>query len=106
MAGTIYLLVGLFLPSSRRLIFGVDKHTGAVRTVGSYVTFLPPHRYYRLSFEKREGAAQRDGVIRITSKEGVPVTVTYRLRFSIVGSQLADSRRLVTDGWSAWIRAR
>ncbi|HEY3055989.1 MAG TPA: alkaline phosphatase family protein [Thermoanaerobaculia bacterium] len=106
MAGTIYLLVGLFLPSSRRLIFGVDKHTGAVRTVGSYVTFLPPHRYYRLSFEKREGAAQRDGVIRITSKEGVPVTVTYRLRFSIVGNQLADARRLVTDGWSAWIRAR
>src|SRR5712691_8159862 len=106
MAGTIYLLVGLFLPSSRRLIFGVDKRTGAVRTVGSHVTFLPPHRYYRLSFEKREGAAQRDGVVRITSKEGVPVTMTYRLRFGISGNQLADARRLVNDGWSAWIRAR
>ena len=83
MTGTIYLLVSLFLPSSRRLIFGVDKRTGDVRIVGSHVTFLPPHRWYRLSFEKRDGAAQRDGVIRITSKEGVPVTVTYRLRFGV-----------------------
>src|SRR6478672_5646886 len=106
MAGTIYLLVSLFLPSSRRLIVGVDKNNGAVRIVGSHVTFLPPHRYYRLSFEKREGAAQRDGVVRITSKEGVPVTLTYRLRFGISSDHLADARRLVADGWSAWIRAR
>ncbi|HEX9163339.1 MAG TPA: alkaline phosphatase family protein [Thermoanaerobaculia bacterium] len=106
MAVTVYVLISLFLPSSRRLIFGVDKSDGSVRTVGSHVTFLPPHRYYRLSFEKREGAAQRDGVIRITSKEGVPVTMTYRLRFGIAGERLADARRLVNDGWSAWIRAR
>lgn len=106
MAGTVYLLASLFLPSSRRLIFGVDKNDGAVRIVGTRVTFLPPHRYYRLSFEKREGAAQRDGVVRITSKEGVPVTLTYRLRFGIKGEHLADARGLVSDGWSAWIRAR
>lgn len=106
MAGTIYLCVSLFLPSSRRLILGVDKSSGYVRIVGNHVTFLPPHKYYRLSFEKREGAAQRDGVVRITSKEGVPLTMTYRLKFGISGNHLADARRLVTDGWSAWIRAR
>lgn len=106
MTGTIYLLISLFLPTSRRLILGVDKNSGAVRIVGNHVTFLPPHRYYRLSFEKRDGAAQRDGVVRITSKEGVPVTLTYRLRFGISGDHLDDARKLVADGWSAWIRAR
>ncbi len=106
MAGTIYLLISLFLPSSRRIIFGVDKNNGAVRVVGSHVTFLPPHRYYRLTFEKREGAAQRDGVVRIVSKEGVPVVMTYRLRFSVSTERLADARTLVAEGWSAWIRTR
>jgi predicted AlkP superfamily phosphohydrolase/phosphomutase/Tfp pilus assembly protein PilF len=106
MAGVMYLLVSLFLPSSRRLIFGVDKRTGEVRRVESRVTFLPPHQFYRLSFDKREGYAQRDGLIRITSSEGVPVTMTYRLRFSVSGDRIPDARRLVTDGWSAWIRAR
>lgn len=106
MAGVMYLLVSLFLPSSRRLIFGVDKRTGEVRRVENRVTFLPPHQFYRLSFEKREGSAQRDGLVRITSRDGVPVTITYRLRFSISGDRIPDSRRLVADGWSAWIRAR
>jgi len=106
MAGVMYLLVSFFLPSSRRLIFGVDKRTGEVRRVESRVTFLPPHQFYRLSFEKREGFAQRDGLVRITSSEGVPVTMTYRLRFSVSGDRIPDARRLVTDGWSAWIRAR
>jgi predicted AlkP superfamily phosphohydrolase/phosphomutase/Tfp pilus assembly protein PilF len=106
LAGVAYVLVSLFLPSSRRLIFGVDKRSGDVRLVRQSVTFLPPHRFYRLSFEKREGSAQRDGVVRITSREGVPVTITYRLRFDIAGQRLADARRLVSDGWSAWIRAR
>ena len=106
MAGVMYLLVSLFLPSSRRLIFGVDKRTGEVRRVESRVTFLPPHQFYRLSFEKREGYAQRDGLVRITSREGVPVTMTYRLRFSVSGDRIPDARRLVNDGWSAWIRSR
>ncbi|MGZ4779757.1 MAG: alkaline phosphatase family protein [Thermoanaerobaculia bacterium] len=105
-AGVMYLLVSLFLPSSRRLIFGVDKRTGEVRKVESRVTFLPPHQFYRLDFDKREGYAQRDGLIRITSREGVPVTMTYRLRFSVSGDRIPDSRRLVADGWNAWIRAR
>jgi len=106
MVGTLYLTVSLFLPSSRKLIFGVDKNTGAVRVVQSHVTFLPPNRYYRLAFDKRGDAGQNDGVIRITSKEGVPVTVAYRLRFGISSDRLADARGLVTNGWSAWIRAR
>jgi predicted AlkP superfamily phosphohydrolase/phosphomutase/Tfp pilus assembly protein PilF len=106
MGAVMYVLASLFLPSSRRLILGVDKQTGDIRLVRQNVTFLPPHRFYRLSFEKREGSAQRDGLVTITSKEGVPVTITYRLRFSIAGRKLADARRLVNDGWSAWIRAR
>ncbi len=102
----LYLVVSLYLPSSRRLIFGVDKSSGAVRVVRSHVTFLPPFQFYRLSFDKRNGYAQRDGVIRIVSQDGVPVTVGYRLRFGIAGDHIPDARRLVNDGWSAWIRAR
>src|SRR5437762_249396 len=101
-----YLLISLYLPSSRWLIFGVDKHTGVVRVVQQSITFLPPHQFYRLRFERREGFAQRDGIIRITSKEGVPVTVNYRLRFGISGDRLPDARRMVDEGWNAWIRAR
>ena len=101
-----YLLISLYLPSSRWLIFGVDKHTGVVRVVQQNVTFLPPHQFYRLRFERREGFAQRDDIIRITSKEGVPVTVNYRLRFGISGDRLPDARRMVDQGWNAWIRAR
>ncbi len=101
-----YLLISLYLPSSRWLIFGIDKTTGRVRKVEQRVTFLPPYEYYRLKFEKREGFAQRDGIVRITSKEGVPVTLAYRLRFSITGDRIADARRVVNDGWNAWIRAR
>jgi predicted AlkP superfamily phosphohydrolase/phosphomutase/Flp pilus assembly protein TadD len=103
----MYLLVSLFLPSSRWLIFGVDKSSGQVRLVQQRITFLPPHQFYRLTFEKREGSAQRDGLIRIESQEKVPVTMTYRLRFAIApGNRITDARRLVNDGWSAWIRAR
>ena len=106
MAAIMYLVVSLFLPTSRRLIFGVDKQTGKVRLVQNRVTFLPPHQFYRLDFERRQGAAQRDGFVRILSKERVPVTITYRLRFSIPGERLPDAGRLVSDGWSGWIRAR
>ncbi|HEV7241493.1 MAG TPA: alkaline phosphatase family protein [Thermoanaerobaculia bacterium] len=106
MAGTTYLIVSLFLPSSRRLIFGVDKRTGKVRLVRNHITFLPPHQFYRLEFEKRNGAAQRDDLVRIYSKERVPVTVSYRIRFTLPGERLEDARGLVRDGWSAWIRGR
>jgi predicted AlkP superfamily phosphohydrolase/phosphomutase/Tfp pilus assembly protein PilF len=103
----MYLIVSLFLPSSRWLIFGVDKSSGQVRLVQQRITFLPPHQFYRLTFEKREGSAQRDGLIRIESQEHVPVTMTYRLRFAIApGNRITDARRLVNDGWSAWIRTR
>src|SRR5258706_49420 len=101
-----YVLISLYLPSSRWLVFGVDKHTGVVRVVQQTITFLPPHQFFRLRFERREGYAQRDGIIRITSKEGVPVTVNYRLRFGIAGERLPDARRMVEQGWNAWIRAR
>lgn len=106
MAGTIYLVVSLFLPSSRRLIFGVDKRSGKVRLVQNRITFLPPHQFYRLEFEKRNGAAQRDDLVRIYSKERVPVTVSYRMRFTLPGERLGDAQGLVRDGWSAWIRTR
>ena len=106
LGGIIYIVLSLFLPSSRRLIFGVDKNSGRVRLVRNHVTYLPPHQFYRLEFEKREGSAQRDGLVRILSKEHVPVTVTYRLRFTLPGERLPDARRLVRDGWSAWIRTR
>src|SRR5437763_7139576 len=101
-----YLLISLYLPSSRWLVFGVDKHTGVVRVVQQTITFLPPHQFFRLKFERREGFAQRDGIIRITSKDGVPVTVNYRLRFGITGDRLPDARLMVDEGWNAWIRAR
>lgn len=107
MGATIYLVVSLYLPSSRRLVLGVDKATGAVRVVQSHVTFLPPFQFYRLAFDRRsDGSAQRDGVIKIVSQEGVPVTLYYRLRFGIIGDHIPDARRLVDEGWSAWIRAR
>ena len=101
-----YFLVSLYLPSSRWLVFGVDKHSGAVRIVESSVSFLPPNQFYRLKFERREGYAQSDGFIRITSKEGVPVTLQYRLRFGVAGDHIPDAQRIVNDGWNAWIRAR
>ena len=106
LVGTIYLVVSLFLPSSRRLIFGVDKASGQVRLVQNNVTFLPPHQFYRLEFEKRNGAAQRDDLVRILSKEHVPVTLSYRIRFTLPGDRLEDARGLVRNGWSAWIRTR
>jgi predicted AlkP superfamily phosphohydrolase/phosphomutase/tetratricopeptide (TPR) repeat protein len=106
MATVLYLLVSLYLPSSRRLVVGVDKSSGSVRVVQSHVTFLPPSRFYRLAFDKRDGYAQRDDTIRITSRDGVPVTIGYRLRFGIAGDRIPDARRLVDAGWKAWLAAR
>jgi len=102
----LYLMVSLYVPTPRRLVFGVDKNSGKVRLVQNTITYLPPHQFYRLEFERRQGEAQRDGFVRIMSKEQVPVTVSYRLRFSIPGERLPDAQRMVRDGWNAWIRAR
>jgi len=106
LAGLLYVLISLYLPSPRRLIFGVDKKTGRVRKANRGIAFLPPHQFYRLSFEKREGAAQLDGMIRINSRESVPVRIFYRLRFDVQSARVSDARTLVRAGWSAWIRAR
>ena len=106
MAAILYIIASLYLPSSRRLIFGVHRKTGVVRAVRNHVTFLPPLQYYRLPFERREGWASTDGIIRITSQEQVPVTINYRLRFGITGDRLPDPRTLVTQGWSAWVGKR
>jgi len=91
LAAITYILISLYLPSARWLIFGINKRTGEVRTVEQRVTFLPPYEYYRLKFEKRDGYAQRDDFVQITSKEGVPVKLHYRLRFGIAGEQIKDA---------------
>jgi len=101
-----YLLISLYLPSSRWIIFGIDKHSGRVRMVQQSVTYLPPYQFYRVNFEKRDGWAQLDDIVRITSQEGVPVTMTYRLRFGISGDNIPDAQKIVADGWRSWIRAR
>lgn len=101
-----YLLISLYLPSSRWLIVGIDKRDGHVRMVESRVTLLPPFEFYRLKFEKREGYAQRDGLVRITSKEGVPVTLNFRVRFGISGDRLPDARTMVDQGFNSWLSAR
>ncbi len=107
MAGLLYLVASLYLPSSRKLIVGVNKRTGAVAIVGAHVAFLPPYEYYRLAFDKRNGFAQRDGFIRTLSQDQVPVMVNYRLRFSIApGQRLPDARTLVSEGWRTWLDRR
>ena len=101
-----YGIISLYLPSPRWLIVGVKKRSGDVRMVEQHITFLPPLQYYRLKFERRGGWAQRDGMITIRSQEGVPVTVSFRLRFVIQSRKLADAQRIVDEGFNAWIRRR
>ena len=101
-----YGIISLYLPSPRWLIVGVKKRSGDVRMVEQHITFLPPLQFYRLKFERRNGWAQRDGLITIKSQEGVPVTVNYRLRFGIAARRLADSQFIVDQGFNAWIRKR
>lgn len=101
-----YLLISLYLPSARWMIVGIDKHTGHVRRVESRVTFLPPFEYYRLRMEKSGGSAQQDDLVQVTSKEGVPVKLYYRLRFDISGDQIRDWNTFVQQGWKSWTRAR
>ena len=62
LAVVTYLMISLYLPSSRWLIFGIDKRSGRVRIAEQRVTYLPPYQFFRLKFEKREGYAQRDGM--------------------------------------------
>lgn len=102
----LYILVSLFVPSPRRLIFGVDKENGTIRRAEQGIVFLPPHQYYRLNFERRNGLAAHEGIATIRSQEGVPVRLTYHLRFDVEQERMPDARRLVREGWSAWIRAR
>src|SRR5436190_1683856 len=106
LAAVTYGIISLYLPSPRWLIVGVKKRSGDVRMVEQHITFLPPLQYYRLKFERRGGWAQRDGMITIQSQEGVPVTVSFRLRFGIQSRKLADARRIVDEGFNAWIRRR
>ncbi len=101
-----YLLISLYLPSARWLIFGIEKRTGRVRMVEQRVTFLPPYEYYRLKFEKRDGFAQRDDFVQVNSKDGVPVKLQYRLRFGLSGDTIPDAGRVVSQGWNSWTRAR
>src|SRR5512142_435934 len=107
MAALLYIVVSLYLPSSRKLIVGVNKRNGTVHVVDAHVAFLPPFEYYRLDFDKRNGLAQRDGFIRTLSQDQVPVMVNYRLRFSIAaGQRLPDARTLVDEGWRTWLDRR
>ena len=106
LAGLLYILISLFVPSPRRLIFGVDKRSGSIRMAQQSIAFLPPHQYYRLNFEKRGEAAHHEGIAMVRSQEGVPVRVAYQLRFGVSKEQMPDAKRLVREGWSAWIRAR
>src|SRR5436305_10392514 len=103
---TLYVVASLYLPSSRRLVFGVDKRTGKVRMVESHITFLPPNQFYRLEFDRRGGWAQKDGFVRIESAEQIPVTIDYRLRLGVAGDTLPDARTLVPQGRSAWVGRR
>ncbi|MFN2441334.1 MAG: alkaline phosphatase family protein [Thermoanaerobaculia bacterium] len=102
----LYVLISLFVSSPRRLIFGVDKQNGAIRRAEQGIVFLPPHQYYRLNFERKNGLAAHEGIAMVRSQEGVPIRLTYHLRFDVDQDQMPDSRRLVREGWSAWIRAR
>ena len=107
LAAISYLLVSLYLPSSRRIVLGVDKDSGKVRRVAQQITFLPPHQFYRLSFENRDGAAQRDGVVQVrVGPEKIPVKIAFRIRFGIGAARLPDADGLVREGWSAWMNRR
>lgn len=101
-----YVAISLFLPSPRKMIFGIDRQTGDIRLVQSGVTFLPPHNYRRVSFVKRQGAAQTAGLTQTRSRENIPIRIAYRIRFDIRSSRLPDARRIVIDGWDSWFNAR
>lgn len=106
LAAVGYVMISLYLPSSRRLTFGVDRTSGRIRRVQQSITFLPVHQFRRISFERRGEYAQHNGIVRITSRESVPVLIAYRMRFTIEAERISDAKRLIRDGWSEWIGAR
>jgi predicted AlkP superfamily phosphohydrolase/phosphomutase/Tfp pilus assembly protein PilF len=101
-----YVMISLYLPSSRRLTFGVDRTSGRIRRVQQNITFLPVHQFRRISFERRGEFARHSGIVRITSRESVPVLIAYRMRFTIEAERISDAERLIRDGWSEWIGVR
>ncbi|HYM59896.1 MAG TPA: tetratricopeptide repeat protein [Thermoanaerobaculia bacterium] len=109
MGAATYLMISLVAPSSRRLVYGIDRRTGIVRTVRREIAFLPPHEFFLLSFDRRDdrgGSAQYDGVIRVFSKDGTPVAIEYRLCFGLAGGRIIGQSSLIEEGWNAWIRSR
>lgn len=106
LSGILYLVISLYLPSPRRLTFGIHRQSGHVRLADSGVTFLPPHAYRRMSFTRRDGAAQSQGVARIHSREGVPVKISYRVRFELEHTALPDARTIIQEGWEQWVESR
>lgn len=105
-AALLYLAVSLYIPSSNRMLFGIDRDSGQVRVASGSVAFLPPHIYRRNSFVSREGSAQIDGIARVLTSERVPVQINYRLRFRLDGSSLPEARTIVLDGWRVWFDRR
>lgn len=106
-AALFYVGAALYLPSSQKLIFGVDKRTGEVVRVENGITYLPWHRFYRMDFDRREGgSAVTKGQVSLRSRDGVPIRINYTLHFGVSTDQFPDPRTLVNDGWSAWLRSR
>lgn len=102
-----YFGAALYLPSSQQFIFGVDKRTGDIRKVESGITYLPWHRFYRMEFDRKQGGdAVTSGQLALRSRDGVPVRITYRLRFGVPGERFPDPDTLVREGWSGWLRSR
>ena len=94
-----YLLVSLYLPSSRWLIFGVDKRTGDVRR-GAAARHLPAAAPVLPADVRAAGRVRAARRIRSAScrRRSVPVTLNYRLRFGIAGDRLPDAQRMVDEG--------
>lgn len=105
-AALLYVAVSLFVASSRRLTFGIDRQSGEIRLAESEVTYLPLHRYRRISFAKRNGGAQTAGIANTRSKENIPIRIAYRVRFLLTGARLPNHRQIVVDGWDPWFNAR
>lgn len=106
-AALFYFGAALYLPSSQKLTFGVDKRTGEVRSVENGITYLPWHRFYRMDFDRREGgSAVTSGQVALRSRDGVPIRINYKLHFGVSADRFPDPRTLVNDGWSAWLRTR